>query len=93
METIEPKTSFSVWLGGSAADKEPPKQQDNVSILSDWKSYESSNSISSKLLSSAEEGGATVKKIASGAFSSVAAASSSVVDSVQGYVVASSYTS
>lgn len=85
METIEQKTSFSVWLGGSAADKEPPKKQENASILSDWKSYESSNTLSSKLLSSAEEGSATMKKLASGALSSVTAASTSVVESVQGY--------
>lgn len=86
MDSIEPKTSFSVWLGGSAADKEPPEKKENTSVLSDWKSYESSNTMSSKLLSSAEEGSATMKKLASGAFSSVTAATSSVVESVQGYV-------
>lgn len=85
---MEPKSSFSVWLGGSAADKEPPIQE-KQSLLSDWKSYESSdgsksNTLSSKLLSSAEEGGISVKKLATGAISSVTAASTSVVESVQG---------
>jgi len=84
---MEISSSFRGWLGGAPApDKEPPSQQQQ-SVLSDWKSYQSSDgaksqSISSKLLASAEEGSSSMKKIASGALSSA----TSVVEGVQGSV-------
>jgi len=78
--------TFSGWFSGKTApDKEPAS-----TLLSDWKSYESTtmttgskNQSASVLLSSAEEGAASITKIASGALSSVTAVSSTVVGSVQ----------
>lgn len=80
--------SFSGWFSGKTApDKEPVTE--TASLLSDWKSYQSKDtmntSMSSKLLSSAEEGTASMKKLATDAVSSVSAASTSVVEGVQTY--------
>lgn len=80
--------SFSGWFSGKTApDKEPPAE--TASVLSDWKSYQSKDamksSVSSKLLLSAEEGTASMKKLATDAVSSVSAASTSVVEGVQTY--------
>eukprot|EP00889_Picochlorum_renovo_P001562 jgi/Picre1/28592/NNA_003994.t1 len=78
--------SFSGWFSGKTApDKEPPAE--TASVLSDWKSYQSKDaiksSVSGKLLLSAEEGTASMKKLATDAVSSVSAASTSVVEGVQ----------
>lgn len=84
---MEISSSFRGWFGGAAAPDKEPQSQQQQSVLTDWKSYQSSNgaksqSISSKLLASAEEGSSSMKKIASGAVSSA----TSVVEGVQGSV-------